>query len=91
MPMWLGLAGAGPVGIITDLCIMEPEAQTHEFVVTALHPGITREQVIAPTGWAIRFADNVVLTPAPTEVELGVLRDLEARIARAHGQVSGEA
>ena len=59
--------------------------------LATLHPGITREQVIAATGWAIRFADNVVLTPAPTEVELGALRDLEARTARAHGQVPGEA
>src|SRR6185503_9966602 len=55
----LGLPGAGPVGIITDLCIMEPEAGTHEFVVTALHPGVTREQVTAATGWAVRFAEYV--------------------------------
>ena len=35
----LGLPGAGPVGIITDLCIMEPEEGTHEFVVTDPAPG----------------------------------------------------
>ena len=87
----LGLPGAGPVGIITDLCTMEPEEQTHEFVVTALHPGVTREQVIAATGWAIRFADKVQETAAPTAVELGALRDLEARTALAHGQEPGEA
>ena len=87
----LGLPGAGPVGIITDLCTMEPEEQTNEFVVTALHPGVTREQVIAATGWAIRFADNVQETAAPTDVELGALRDLEARTALAHGQAPGEA
>ena len=39
---WGCLARA--VAIITDLCIMEPEVGTHEFVVTALHPGVTREQ-----------------------------------------------
>jgi hypothetical protein len=49
---------------------MEPEEGTHEFVVTALHPGVTREQVVAATGWAIRFADQVSTTEAPTEVEL---------------------
>ena len=70
---------------------MEPEEQTHEFVVTALHPGVTREQVIAATGWAIRFADKVQETAAPTAVELGALRDLEARTALAHGQAPGEA
>ncbi|MNW03345.1 3-oxoadipate CoA-transferase subunit B [compost metagenome] len=70
---------------------MEPEAGTHEFVVTALHPGVTREQVIAATGWAIRFAEQVEQTAAPTEIELVALRDLEARTAAAHGQAPGEA
>jgi glutaconate CoA-transferase subunit B len=87
----LGLPGAGPVGIITDLCIMEPEAGTHEFVVTTLHPGVTREQVIAATGWAIRFAETVVVSDLPSEYELTALRDLEARTAAAHGQAPGEA
>ncbi|PZW86613.1 glutaconate CoA-transferase subunit B [Pseudomonas sp. 2848] len=87
----LGLPGEGPVGIITDLCIMEPEAGTHEFVVTSIHPGVTREQIIAATGWEIRFAGDVRQTTAPSEVELSALRDLEARTAAAHGQTAGEA
>lgn len=87
----LGLPGEGPVGIITDLCIMEPEAETHEFVVTSIHPGVTREQIVAATGWSIRFADSVQETAEPTEVELSALRDLEARTAVAHGQAPGEA
>ncbi|KXG79721.1 CoA-transferase subunit beta [Pseudomonas mosselii] len=87
----LGLPGEGPVGIITDLCIMEPEAGTHEFVVTSIHPGVTREQIVAATGWAIRFADDVLQTAAPSDVELSALRDLEARTAAAHGQTAGEA
>jgi glutaconate CoA-transferase subunit B len=86
----LGLPGAGPVGIITDLCIMEPEAGTNEFIVTALHPGVTREQVIEATGWQIRFAVDLGETAAPTEVELTALRALEARTAAAHGQTGGE-
>ncbi|MDY7561742.1 CoA-transferase subunit beta [Pseudomonas sp. 10B1] len=87
----LGLPGAGPVGIITDLCIMEPELVTHEFVVTTLHPGVTREQVIAATGWDVRFAQSVVISDVPSNVELTALRDLEARTAAAHGQTPGEA
>lgn len=86
----LGLPGAGPVGIITDLCIMEPEEGTREFIVTSLHPGVSREQVIEATGWQIRFADNVSVNAAPTEVELTALRALEARTATAHGQAGGE-
>ncbi|WP_312936897.1 CoA-transferase subunit beta [Pseudomonas sp.] len=87
----LGLPGEGPVGIITDLCIMEPEADTHEFVVTSIHPGVTREQIIAATGWTLRFAEDVQDTAAPTDAELSALRDLEARTAAAHGQAPGEA
>jgi glutaconate CoA-transferase subunit B len=86
----LSLPGKGPVGIITDLCIMEPEAGSHEFVVTSLHPGVTREQVIENTGWAIRFADNLAVTEAPNDSELEALRALEARTAAAHGQAGGE-
>ncbi|MEH6368474.1 MAG: CoA-transferase, partial [Pseudomonas marincola] len=86
----LGLPGAGPVAIITDLCIMEPEEGTNEFIVTSLHPGITREQVIEATGWQIRFAAVVAETDAPTSVELEALRALEARTAAAHGQAGGE-
>ncbi|ALZ86239.1 MULTISPECIES: CoA-transferase subunit beta [Pseudomonas] len=85
----LGLPGKGPTAIITDLCIMEPEAGTHEFVVTALHPGVTREQVVAATGWAIRFADQVATTAAPTATELDALRDLQARTNAAHGGQKG--
>ncbi|MFJ9989147.1 CoA-transferase subunit beta [Pseudomonas putida] len=87
----LGLPGEGPVGIITDLCIMEPEVGTHEFVVTSIHPGVTREQIVAATGWAIRFANDVQVTAEPSETELTALRDLEARTAAAHGQSAGEA
>ncbi|MNF79443.1 3-oxoadipate CoA-transferase subunit B [compost metagenome] len=86
----LGLPGKGPVGIITDLCIMEPEAGTNEFVVTSLHPGVTREQVVAATGWPIRFAADLKETVAPNEEELTALRALEARTAAAHGQQGGE-
>ena len=86
----LGLPGAGPVGIITDLCIMEPEEGSNEFIVTSLHPGVTREQVIENTGWAIRFADNLAVTEAPNDTELEALRALEARTAAAHGQAGGE-
>ncbi len=70
---------------------MEPEAGSHEFVVTSIHPGVTREQIVAATGWAIRFADSVQTTQAPSDHELTALRDLEARTAAAHGQTAGEA
>ena len=76
--------GRGPTVVITDLCILRPDPQDKELVVTSLHPGVTREQVIEATGWEIRFADSLESTPPPSEQELTVLRDLKARTAAHH-------
>jgi glutaconate CoA-transferase subunit B len=81
----LGLKTKGPTLLVSDLCIMRPDAQSSEFVVMSLHPGISRDRVRENTGWPIRFADSVDETPAPTKGELEALRDLQARTARAHG------
>jgi len=80
----LGLMTKGPTRIMTDLCVMEPDAVTRELTVVFLHPGVDREKVRSECGWAVRFADNVSETPPATAVELAVLRDLQARTARAH-------
>jgi glutaconate CoA-transferase subunit B len=80
-----GLPGKGPTAVITDLCIMRPDAETRELVVTDLHPGVTADQVSEKTGWDIRFANDVVETMAPTPNELTVLRALLKRTAEAHG------
>jgi glutaconate CoA-transferase subunit B len=81
----LGIRTHGPTLLITDLCTMRPDPVTKEWVVVALHPGTTREAVTRQTGWPVRFADNLDATPPPDAAELAVLRDLQARTARAHG------
>lgn len=86
----LGLPGKGPVAIITDLCTLEPEPPSHEFVVTQMHPGVTREQIVAATGWPIRFTADVRETQPPTEEELWALRDLQQRTLAAHGESSSK-
>ena len=85
----LKLPGKGPVAVITDLCIMEPDPVSRELTVVSLHEGITREQVTAATGWPVRFANNLGTTPAPTDHELQVLRALQQRTALAHGTAGG--
>ncbi len=88
----LGVTTKGPSRLITDLCVMEPDAVTKEFTVTAIHPGVTRERIRDSTGWPVRFAAAVAETPAPTAEELAALRDLNARTAAAHGEPNkGEA
>ena len=80
----LGIKTKGPSKLITDLCMMETHPETKEFVVTSIHPGITREQIQENTGWSVTYAANVIETAAPTGLELSVLRDLNDRTTRTH-------
>ncbi len=80
----LGIKTKGPSKLITDLCMMETHPETKEFVVTSIHPGVTREQIQENTGWTVTYADNVIETAAPTGLELSVLRDLNDRTTRTH-------
>jgi len=80
----LGITTKGPTRLITDLAIFEPDPQTREMIVTSIHPGVTREQIQENTGWTVRYAGTVAETRPPTAQELDILRELQARTARAH-------
>jgi glutaconate CoA-transferase subunit B len=84
----LGVKTKGPTKLITDLCVFEPDAETKEMSVVSIHPGVTRGQIQENTGWPVKYAAVVAETPAPTADELSVLRDLQARTARAHGEAA---
>jgi glutaconate CoA-transferase subunit B len=71
-----GFTGKGPTKVITDLCIMEPDPTTKELIVTSIHPGVTKEQIIECTGWSIEFSPNLTTSDAPTEKELTTLLSL---------------
>jgi glutaconate CoA-transferase subunit B len=72
----LGLKGAGPQKVITDLGVLEPDPDTCELVLTQLHPGATVEQAKAATGWPLRVREPLPTTESPAEDELKVLREL---------------
>lgn len=80
----LGLSTRGPTKVITDLCVLEPDADTRELVVVSLHPGAAEDKVRAACGWPLRFSHRLSETPRPTELELRVLRELHARTDAAH-------
>ncbi len=81
-----GLTRGGTRAVITDLCVLEPEPVTKELMVTQLHPGVSREQVAAATGWEVQFAADLRETAPPTPVELRALRDLVQRTATARAK-----
>jgi glutaconate CoA-transferase, subunit B len=74
----LGLTGAGPQLVITDLGVLRPD-DTGELVLAALHPGVAVQQVRSATGWDLKVADDPGVTEPPTKRELDVLRELQKR------------
>jgi glutaconate CoA-transferase subunit B len=85
----LGLQGLGPTAVITDLGILTPDPATKELTLTSVHPGVSAAEVTAATGWPLKVSPDLQSTPPPSEHELFVLRDLNARTARAHGEQMG--
>jgi glutaconate CoA-transferase, subunit B len=75
----LGLTGAGPRKIITDLGVLEPDPATMEFTLTGLHPGVLAATVRERTGWDLVVSASPEVLPPPSAAELAALRDLHAR------------
>ncbi len=74
----LGLRGAGPQVVITDLGVLRPDPATKELVLTSVHPGVAVAQVREATGWELRVSDDLAETAPPTAAELDALRNLKA-------------
>ncbi len=69
----LGMPGAGPVKVVTDKAILEPD-ESGELVLAALYPGVEAAEVRAGVGWTLRQGPDIGSTAPPTERELHLLR-----------------
>jgi glutaconate CoA-transferase subunit B len=74
----LGLPGAGPQKVITDLGVLEPDPATCELRLTGTYPGTVVADIKAATGWDLQVAADLRELPPPTEAELAALRRLRA-------------
>ena len=72
----LGLTGAGPQTVITNLGVLRPDPTDNELTLVAVHPGVKVEDVLESTQWPLRVAEEIVETEPPTPQELEVLRAL---------------
>lgn len=70
----LGLPGGGPELVVTDKGLLKFD-DTGEMVLTSLHPGVTLQDVRNETGWNLKVAPELDVTPAPTGEELRLLRE----------------
>jgi glutaconate CoA-transferase, subunit B len=66
----------GPVLVVTDLGVLEPDPDTRELILTRVHPGVDVPAVRAATGWPLAVAEPLPTSDAPTDEELSVLRHL---------------
>jgi glutaconate CoA-transferase subunit B len=67
--------GTGPYRVITNLAILGYHDETKRMEVLSLHPGVSREQVQAATGFELGFREPVAITEAPTAQELKILHE----------------
>jgi glutaconate CoA-transferase subunit B len=69
----LGMPGAGPTQVITDLGCYE--FVDGEMVLASLHPNCNVEQVRQNIGWDVQVSSKLRTTAEPTEEELRIIRE----------------
>jgi len=81
----LGLTGAGPGKVITDLGVLEPDPRTRELTLTGLYPGVSPEEAKAGTGWDLAISASLAVLDPPSPAELSALRQLQAMTPGSEG------
>jgi glutaconate CoA-transferase subunit B len=69
-----GVRGSGPLVVVTNLGLMEPD-ENGEMILTALHAGCTVEQVKENTGWNVKISPNLRSTEPIRESDILLLRN----------------
>jgi glutaconate CoA-transferase subunit A len=65
----------GRVIVLTNLCLFAFDEAAGELVVAERMPGVSRDEIVAATGFAPRFADPCPEIPLPDAATLRVLRE----------------
>ena len=63
--------------VVTDLCVMDWQGPNHQLRLLTLHPGITVQQVIDNTGFAVHIGDEVTTTVGPTIDQIAIIASLD--------------
>ena len=71
-----GLPGGGPYRVMTNLAVMDFNPETRQMRVLTMHEGVTKEMIRDNTGFDIEIPDNVGVTPAPSDEDLRLIREV---------------
>ncbi|HKW66280.1 MAG TPA: CoA-transferase [Terriglobales bacterium] len=72
----VGLPRGGPSAVITTKAVLR-FGEDGEAFLASVHPNITIGDVVNNTGWKLRLADQVAVTPVPSAAELEAIRDYD--------------
>jgi glutaconate CoA-transferase subunit B len=72
----VGLPRGGPSAAITTKAVLR-FGEDGEAYLASVHPGISADEVVANTGWRLRTADDMGVTPVPTAAELKAIREYD--------------
>jgi len=72
----VGLPRGGPAAVITTKAVLR-FGEGGEAYLDTIHPGVTRDDVLANTGWKLRVSDKVRETASPSAAELRAIREYD--------------
>ncbi len=71
-----GLVGGGPAKVITDLAVLDFDAESHRMRLEAVYPGVSVEEVQSRTGFELLLPARLETVEPPSAEELRVLREV---------------
>lgn len=71
----MGIRGAGPQLVVTDMGIFRFDAESGEMMFCGLRPGVPLEQVQKEISWPLKVAEDLETVDPPTEEELYIIRE----------------
>ena len=74
-----GLLFGGVSRMVTTLGVFDFEPTSRRMRLVALHPGVSREDVQASTGFEVLVSESLTTTDPPTSKELEILRMLDPK------------
>jgi len=72
----VGLPRGGPAAVITTKAVLR-FGDDGEAYLDTIHPGVTRDDVLANTGWKLRVSPEVSATTPPSAAELQAIREYD--------------
>jgi glutaconate CoA-transferase subunit B len=69
----------GPYALVTSLCVFKFDHARGRFALASAHPQVSRERILAATGFDYDEPEEVPVTPAPDAAILALLRGEIAR------------